>query len=294
MAALELLVAVADHGSLSAAASALGVAQPNASRRLSRLERRLGARLIDRGARGSEATEPGKVAIEYARRVLDAADGLVEGVRRADGRGALRIRASQTIAEHLMPVFLSALSAQLPGTPVGFEVGNSSEVLDSLRRGRVDLGFVEGADVPAGVASLEVARDRLVAVVAPSHPWARTGGAVGQGIDAGVLARTPLVVREQGSGTRDVLTRVLATRPMAEPAVVVHSNAAVRTAVAAGAGPAVLSSFAVAEAVADGRLVQVPVRGLDLQRSLRAVWVGARSVRLDGPLDTLRAAFSER
>lgn len=322
LASLELLVAVADHGSLSAAATALGVAQPNASRQLSRLERRLGARLIDRGARGSEATEAGRVAIEHARRVLDDVDGLVEGVRRADGRGALRIRASQTIAEHLMPVFLSALSAQLPGTPVGFEVGNSTEVLDSLRRGRTDLGFVEGAEVPAGITSLEVARDHLVAVVAPSHPWAhratgRAGGvpertAMGDaedavaaagagpatgtfaGIDADELARTPLVVREPGSGTRDVLSRVLCPRPMAEPAVVVHSNAAVRTAVAAGAGPAVLSSFAVAEAVADGRVVQVPLAGLDLQRSLRAVWIGARSPRLDGPLDALRAAFSGR
>ncbi|MFE5775459.1 LysR family transcriptional regulator [Brachybacterium sp. NPDC056505] len=294
LASLELLVAVIDLGSVSAAASALGLAQPNASRQLSRLERRLGARLVDRGARGSEPTAAGRVAVEHARRVLDAADGLVEQVRSAAGAGRIRILASQTIAEHLMPTFLAALAADQPGVPVSFEVENTAGVIAALRRGRGDLGFVEGLEVPHELTTLEVARDRLVAVVAPRHPWAQDRDVLEHGIDADLLAGTPLVVREEGSGTRDVLTRALAPREVAAPALELHSNAAVRTAVAGGAGCALLSRLVVAGDLREGRLVEVPVRDVELERSLRAVWSGVRPGRLEGALQALIADGAER
>lgn len=285
LAALELLVEVADTGSLSAAAGHLGLAQPNASRQLARLERSLGARLLDRGARGSEPTPAGRVAVEHARRVLDAAEALAEEVSAATGTGRIRLLASQTIAEQLMPAFLASLAADLPDAPVSFEVANSAHVLEALRRGRADLGFVEGSEPPPGFASREIGRDRLVAIVAPDHPWARRGE-----IDADELAAAPLVEREEGSGTREVLARALAPRGMAPPALVVHSNAAVRAAVAGGAGCALLSDLAVAEAVAAGRVTRLGVTGADLRRSLRAVWVGDPQRRLDGPLAALGSA----
>lgn len=296
---LELLVTIAERGSLSAAATALDIAQPNASRQLSRLERRLGVRLFDRGTRGTEPTPAGRVAVEHARRVLDAADDLVEQVRGAAGSGRVRIVASQTIAEQLMPTFLAALAADLPGVPATFEVENTAGVLAAVRRGRADLGFVEGADDPAGLHSRVIGHDRLVAVVAPSHPWAGRGapgphpaapgprsGALA-GIEAAELARTPLIVREEGSGTRDVLARALAPRTIAPPSLVLHSNAAVRTAVAGGAGCALLSELVVATDIREGRLVRVPVRGADLRRSLRVVWDGPWPARLDGALQVL-------
>lgn len=285
--ALELLVAVGDLGSLSAAAAALGLAQPNASRSLSRLERRLGTRLIDRGSRGSEPTAAGQVAIEHARRVLDATDDLVEQVRTAAGEGRVRIIASQTVAERLMPVFLAALAADLPGVPASFEVDNSTGVLAAVRRGRADIGFVEGAEEPAGLGSLVIGKDRLVAVVAPGHAWAHDPQVRMDGVDADLLAATALVVREEGSGTREVLRQALAPRSLADPALVLHSNAAVRTAVAGGAGPAVLSELIVDADLRDGTLVSVPVRGVELHRLLRVVWNGPRPARLDGALQAL-------
>ncbi|UYG16006.1 LysR family transcriptional regulator [Brachybacterium huguangmaarense] len=282
---LELLVAVADTGSLSGAAALLGLAQPNASRQLARLERRLGTRLIARGARGSEPTAAGRVAVEHARRVLDAADALVDQVQAAAGAGRVCVLASQTIAEHLMPAFLASLASHLPDTPVSFEVANTTGVLSALRRMRADLGFVEGTDIPPGLSSREVGRDRLVAVVAPTHPWAAR-----ERIDADELARTPLVVREEGSGTRDVLARALAPRTVAPPALVLHSNAAVRTAVVGGAGCALLSELAVADHVRSGHLRALAVTGVDLRRSLRAVWIGDLPRRLAAPLDELAGA----
>ncbi|MFC0673388.1 LysR substrate-binding domain-containing protein [Brachybacterium hainanense] len=288
--ALELLVTIAELGSLSAAASALGLAQPNASRSLARLERRLGTRLLVRGARGSEPTPAGQVAIEHARRVLDATDALVEQVRAATGQGRVRILASQTIAEHLMPVFLAALAVDLPDVPISFEVANTQAVLAALRRGRADLGFIEGADEPTGLGSTVIGTDRLVAVVAPQHPWALDPLIRREGVGGPELAGTPLIVREEGSGTRDVLARALAPLPVVAPALVLHSNAAVRTSAAAGTAPALLSELVVAADLREGRLVRIPVRGLALQRALRAVWDGPRPARLDGALQALSEA----
>lgn len=291
---LELLVTIAELGSLSAASSALGIAQPNASRQLSRVERRLGIRVFDRGARGSEPTAAGKVAVEHARRVLDAADALVEQVRSAAGRGPVRIVASQTIAEHLMPTFLASLAAELPGVPATFDVDNTAGVISALRRARADLGFIEGGETPGDLGVRVIGHDHLVAVVAPTHPWAVQEEIREGGLDAEQLAATALIVREEGSGTREVLARALAPRQVAEPSMVVHSNAAVRTAVAGGAGCALLSELVVAADLREGRLVHIPVRGVDLGRSLRAVWDGPAPQRLEPSLRALRGVVPRR
>lgn len=287
---LELVVAIAELGSLSAASSALGIAQPNASRQLSRLERRLGTRIFDRGARGSEPTAAGRVAVEYGRRVLDAADALAEQVGYAAGHGPVRIVASQTIAEHLMPTFLASLAAELPGVPATFEVENTAGVISALRRARADLGFIEGGRTPSDLGTCVVGHDRLVAVVAPTHPWAMQESVRDGGVDAEQLAASSLIVREEGSGTRAVLAEALAPWDVAQPLMVLHSNAAVRTAVAGGAGCALLSELVVGGDLREGRLVSIPVRGMDLRRSLRAVWDGPPPARLEPSLRALREA----
>src|SRR5699024_5222845 len=156
------------------------------------------------------------------------------------------IVASQTIAEHLMPIFLASLAAELPGVPATFEVENTAGVISALRRARADLGFIEGGETPGDLDSCVIGHDHLVAVVAPIHPWAEDESIRSSGVDAEQLAATALIVREEGSGTREVLATALAPRPVAEPAMVLHSNAAVRTAVAGGAGCALLSELVVA------------------------------------------------
>src|SRR5689334_22141998 len=96
--ALELLVAVADHGSLSSAARALGMAQPNASRSIARLERHLGVTLVIRSTAGSRLTPPGLLIVDWARRVLDSASTLLDGAEALSaGNSALTVAASQTV-----------------------------------------------------------------------------------------------------------------------------------------------------------------------------------------------------
>lgn len=294
LATLELLVALADEGSLSAAARRCGVAQPNASRSIARLERGLGLSLIHRATTGARVTTDGLLVVEWARATLEAARALETGVAalRARTQAPLVVMASQTVAEHLLPGWIAGWQHAAGGAGAGgasphdpslgetrgisVAVGNTTEVLAAARGGEVDLGFIEGPGAPPGLNSVVVAHDDLVLVVAPQHPWAASSR-----VRAEELAATPLVARESGSGTRVALRRALAPLDVAPPALELASNAAVRVSAAAGTAPAVLSRLAVDDALRAGTLVEVGVDGVDLTRNLRAVWAGPR--RLTNP-----------
>lgn len=268
---LQLLLDVAETGSLSRAGQQHGISQPAASGRIRSMERLVGFRLLTRSARGSSLTPGGALVAEWARGVLDAAEALQAGIGslRFERAARLRVAASLTVAEHLLPGWLVRLAAIHPDTAVSLTATNSTEVAASVVAGTADVGFVEGPDLPDGLEERLVARDRLVLVVPPGHPWRRRRAPV----DAADLAATRLVQREPTSGTRISLERALQEfAPLARPLLELSTSTAVRSAVAAGAGPAVLSDLAVRDDVAAGRLVQVAVRGVDLTRSLRAVW----------------------
>ncbi|WP_128379488.1 LysR family transcriptional regulator [Streptomyces cavernae] len=270
---LDLLVSVAETGSLGQAAVRHGISQPAASMRISALERQLRLVLLERGPTGSRLTPAGATVVDWARPVLDAARALVSGVvaLHADQQGRLRIAASMTIADHRIPGWLIALGAKAPQVKVGLRVGNSEQVADMVRRREADLGFVEGPRAPLGLRSRAVGGDELVVVVSPDHGWARRR----RPLPLRTLAATPLILREQGSGTRDALWELLrkAGEP-ASPAAELGSTAAIKAAVTAGGAPAALSRLAVSAELGDRRLIHVPLDmpGM-LRRTFRAVWL---------------------
>lgn len=273
---LNLLVEVGKVGSVGQAARAAGVSQPSASKRLALLERRLGLPLLERTPRGSTLTAEGLMVAGWAAAVLEAAGELMRGaeaVRRGEA-AQLRVAASMTIAEYLVPRWLGEFQEREPETQAGLDVLNSAEVLARVLAGQVELGFVEGPRVPEGLDSRVVGTDRLAVVVAPGHPWTRRRTPL-RGVE---LAATPLVVREPGSGTRETLDLAFAGLYQADPRLELGSNSAVKGAAQAGAGPAVLSAYAVEAELATGRLAEVPLTGVNLVRELRAVWRRGRAL----------------
>ena len=288
---LELLVAVADHGSLSAAARVTGIAQPNASRSLARLERRLDVSLVVRSTTGTRLTPAGLVVVDWARKVLHSCEALLDGAAAlAREESSLTVSASQTVAEHLLPAWLTRLRRQRPEVSVEIRVENSAEVVADVLGGGCAIGFVEGPEPPTGVHTRTVANDELILVVAPDHPWSQRR----EPVTAEEVANTPLTRREAGSGTRvslDAALEATAGHP-ASSAQTLASNAAVRVSVAAGGPPAVLSRLAVEDALNRGQLLEVPLADLDLSRQLRAVWTGPRVLR--GPAADLLAIACQR
>lgn len=270
LAIFELLVAVGEKGSLSAAARELGLAQPNASRAIARLERQLGIPLLNRTPAGSTLTTQGQLVEHWARDALEATSQLLVGAQslRSERSSELVVAASMTVAEHLAPSWLSEFLRRHPDVRLHLQIQNSSDVIEQLLAGTLELGFIESPVVPKGIHSTVVAHDDLVVVVDPDHPWTRKR----QHLTARDLAATPLIVREPGSGTRTTLDNLLKDLDPVPPLMELSSASAVRVSVASGAGPAVMSALAVDSAVRAGDLVVVDVPGLDLHRTLRAVW----------------------
>lgn len=270
---VRVLVALDEQRSMGAAARALGMTQPNVSRAVARGERQWGLRLVNRAARGSTLTPEGKLVASAAREVLEAHRRFGSEIDRLrdTARSRVTVAASVTVAEYLAPAWLSRLRHSHPEAELQLMVCNSSEVLRRTHSGVADIGFIEGPEDLAGLRETVVAHDELVVVVAASHPWA---GRV-RPLSAAEIAATPLVMREAGSGTRATLEAALAEHspvPPVAPAMELSSNAAVIGAVRSGVGPAVLSGLTVADQLASGQLVAVPVHGHPLRRRLRAVW----------------------
>jgi DNA-binding transcriptional LysR family regulator len=289
----DLLLSVARLGSVGRAATAHRMSQPAASARLRRLERRLGLALLDRSPRGSTLTETGALVADWARVAIDSVESLASSVAalRSANDSRLVVSASQSIAEYLVPAWLVALRTSLPDLGVTLQVVNSAEVASDVLSGAADLGFVEGPDLPTGLHAECVAADRLVVIVAPTHPWARRS----DGVSAAELAATPLVTREAGSGTRRTLRAALRERGIdasAPPLLQLSSTTAIKQAVAAGSGVAVLSSLAVIAEVSSMTLSTVPVTDLALGRDLRAVWPAGH--QLTGPARDLYAIAARR
>ncbi|HEY6494044.1 MAG TPA: LysR family transcriptional regulator [Trebonia sp.] len=302
--ALRALREVGRHGSIAAAAAVLGVSQQALSARMRTLERTTGVTLLARTPSGSHLTEQGRLIVGWAEDVLDAADRLEAGLRsiRSGVSHRLAIAASQTIAEHLVPHWLvelrgleqgglepgggapaggghtgSGLTGNghagngYPPTVVELTVANSAGVVELVRDGKAALGFIETPHLPADLVTAHVRDDEMLVVTAPGHAWARRL----RPLSLAEIAAVPLVMREAGSGTRITLTDYLAAQdpPLrARIAMELGTSAAVRSAIAMGVGPGVLSRLAVRDDLILGRLVTIEVAGPPLTRPLTAVW----------------------
>jgi DNA-binding transcriptional LysR family regulator len=281
LAALQMLTTVARTGSLRLAAAELGVTQQALSQRVRAMEARVGVTLLARGPHGSQLTADGRLIQQWASRVLDAAAELDAGITalRTDHTAHLKVAASLTIAEHLLPRWIIALhdrqhSTQTTPTTIELQATNSHTVAHLVATGTADLGFIEGPRAPHGLRSRTIARDELLVVVSHHHPWTRRRTPV----TAAELAATPLVTREAGSGTRQALAAALETAlpgvTQAPPALELTGTASVKAAIIAGTAPGALSSLAVADDITLGRLHPITITGTTLTRNLRAIWAG--------------------
>ncbi|MET7966267.1 LysR family transcriptional regulator [Micromonospora sp. NPDC005305] len=277
--ALQIFLAVVEHGGFGAAARALRLSQPTVSASVQGLERRLGLRLIARSPAGSRPTAVGTTVADWARDVVAAADRLETGAAALRERhdAHLRVSASMTIAEYLVPGWLTELRRRRPQATVTLRVRNSEDVAEDVLTGAADLGFVEGVHLRRGLRQRVIGVDELAVVVAAAHPWGRRR----RPLEPPALVAGHLVLREPGSGTREAFEGALDRhRLTVRPVLELGSTAAIKSAVAAGTGAAVLSALAIADDVASGRLIRIAVAGLDLRRRLRMVWRDGTS--LDG------------
>ncbi len=257
---LRVFVMVADQLHMTRAAERLNMTQSAVSASVAALEASCGVLLFHRIGRRIELTEEGRLFRTEAEAILarvSVAESVLadlSGMR----RGRLVIHASQTIANYRLGPLLHRFHSLYPHIELEVALGNTAQVVAAILEGGADLGFVEGEVAAAQIARLAIPGDRLVLVVGRDHPWqGRTSIAPADLLDV------PFVLREAGSGTRQVFEDALRGAGVDPAALQVSlslpSNEAVLSAISAGAGATVISDLVAAAGFALGTLHRLPL-----------------------------------
>jgi DNA-binding transcriptional LysR family regulator len=265
IAQLEVFAAIARGGSVRAAAGHVARSQSAASSALAELETALGVQLFDRVGRRLMLNENG-------RSLLPRAAGIVEQALEAESlfkeahAAPLRLAASYTVGEYLLPDLIVQWKRLNPHGQVRLHICNTQDVFDAVASFGVDVGFIEGEHTHPDLLVRRWRTDELVVVASPTHPLAR------ERVTPALLEQASWILREPGSGTRDASDRWLVPNlPQVDVGLELGSNEAVKRAVASGLGLGCLSRHAVSEAVANGWLVELKTPLPKMRRTLAVV-----------------------
>jgi len=271
------------RGSLSEAARSLGISQPAVSNQIKGLERELGMKLLIRGERRVVSlTAAGEVFLVFARQVVATHEEMLQQLNRLkeEVSGELVIAASTTPGEFVLPQLLSDFKARYPQVEAKATIADTRDVVEKVLAHECDLGFI-GAPIKRPRLTLTpLIKDEIVLAVYPDHPFARR-----EAIRLEELQGQRLIMREEGSGTRRSLERLLAERgeklPENNVVLVLGSTHAIIEAIQAQLGIGFVSAFAVSRLQASGHLCTVPIEGLSLTRDLFVAYEeGQLSTRL--------------
>jgi LysR family transcriptional regulator, low CO2-responsive transcriptional regulator len=273
---LAVFRAVAQTGTVNAAAALAHTSQPAVSREVRNLEERLGVVLFDRLPRGMRLTEAGQMLFGYAEKIFaleKAAERAMRELADLEG-GQLAIGASNTLGMYLLPALVSDFYIRHPKVQLSLEIRNTEEVVVGVLDSRFGIGFVEGPVLDEAIEAKEFRRDRIVAVVAPNHPLAKM-----RQTTARALAEAPAILREPGSGTREIVESAFAKHRLALQRVLQISSAeALKRVAMAGGGVGWVSELCVAEELHSGRLVELATARLPLTRPLYALRLRGRQL----------------
>jgi DNA-binding transcriptional LysR family regulator len=287
---LRVFASVAEQGSFTRAAGALRLSQPAVSKAVRELEQQTGMPLFERAGRATRLTAAGAALFARARELFAVAQTAEEELRALRGLegGVLRVGASTTIATWLLPPYLARFREAHPGVALHVSSANTRSIAHALLERRLDIALVEGPVRHPRIEVVPWREDELVIIAPVTHHLARR-----RNIRLTSIAGEPFIVREPGSGTRRVAERALAAQGVEiRVALQLGSTEAIKQAVAAGLGLAIVSRFAAADQVALGRLAAIGVREAALGRTLTELRVRGRA---PGPAaQTFREVLARR
>jgi len=274
---LRLFAAVAQHGSFSRAAAALHVSQPAVSKGVREFEAQLGTCLLERGAGGVRPTEAGRRLTIQAQALFAAERAAEEELDAFRGlqRGTLAIGASTTIATYLLPSLLGMFYRRHPSVELRLTSANTRNIAELLVARELDIALVEGPTQDFNLLAEPWRQEELVLIAAPDHRLVRARpDAVLKAVEDEIV-----LVREPGSGTREVVAAALATHNIRPRSTIeIGSTEAIKQMVAAGFGVAIVSAAAAADQLALGRVVIVRPSGFAAFRSLMRLSLPGRQL----------------
>jgi len=288
---LEIFVKVAELKSFSKAAQALRLTQPTISEHIRTLEQELGVRLLDRLGRGAEATRAGQLLLSHATRMLQLQRETLQAMDSFQGRlaGDLHVAASTIPGEYVLPALIGRFKEKFPDIVVSLLIGDTRAVVDWVIDGRAEVAVVGAKLAHRAIEYRELMPDELVVAVPAVHPWhGKTEIALAD------LRAEPMLLREQGSGTRTAFESALAQAGQDLSAFRVvgemGSTQAIKQAVKAGVGVSVISRRAVEEECRSGLVWCLKIRDLKVTR---AFYIATHRDRSRSPLAEAFRAFIE-
>lgn len=267
---LEVFISVAKHLNYTRAGQEVSLSQPSVSVRIKQLEDELGVKLFEQLGKKVALTEAGSLLVPHARRVITAIQDAKHAIEDLQGleRGSLRIGASTTPGMYLIPQIIARFKERYPKIEIHLGIKDTKLVEEGVIRNEFDFGFVGGHLVGDEVDVLAWVTDQLVLVVGPKHPLAKK-----KSIEAEDLRKEKFILRELGSATRSTIASHLQKSNLAVQTIMEMENPeSVKKAVQSGLGIAFISKFAVETELKAKTLVNVNVRGLDIQRELKIVF----------------------
>jgi DNA-binding transcriptional LysR family regulator len=267
---LEVFLAVARAQSFSRAAERIHLSQPTLSQHMRQLEQELGAPLFVRHSRSVTLTEAGRVFEDYGRRLVTTLDAGKRAIAELDGlaRGSLVVGAGTTPGTYVLPEQIARFQKRYPGVTVELRVGSSKAVEQRLRNGEVDVAIVGGHMLGPSERCVSAGIVDELELIVPSGSPRKTGG-----MSRGQLARERLLIREDGSATRQVTERALRAAGVAVGATMeLDHTETIKRAVIAGLGVAFVSRYAIANELRAKRLRVMPVKGLRIRRHFHVIY----------------------
>lgn len=260
---LQVFSSIARHGNLTAAAAELYLSKAAVSQALSELEQQLAAPLFDRVHPRLKLNAQGKLLQPLADEVLSRVIDIEQLFRQQQLQGQLRVGASQTIGNYLLPALLTSVA---PGQ-VRVSIENTYSLCQQLLQFELDLALIEGDNPFAELAVTPWLQDEMILVAAPQHPL--TKAAV---LDYRMLEQQAWVLREMHSGSRSQFNQLLAPKlTQIGPVTELTALEAIMAAVEAGLGLTFISSHAAASRLAQGRLLRLTLPDI-FTRQLSLVW----------------------
>ena len=263
---LEVLTAIANHGHVTRAAEAIAMTQSAASTALAELEQQLGTTLLDRIGRQLRLNEAGRQLLPKALDTLDRIREIEAASQGGEITFDLHLGASLTIGNHLLPTLLAELRRRHPRGQVRLSLKNTEQVVADLLSYRIDLGFVEGPVQDERLQRFIWLQDRLAVFASPDHPLA------GKTATHDDLKAVQWILRERGSGTREVFDRALASTALpCSIAFELEQPEAIRQCVRNGLGIGCLSTLELRDAFQSGWLMPISTPFLSLERQFQVV-----------------------
>lgn len=262
---LEVFTEVLKSGSTTQASQSLSLSQSAVSASLTDLEGQLGVQLFDRVGKRLVTNEHGRLLYPKALALLEQALEVEQLFKKE--MGAVRLAASTTIGNYMLPELLAGYRFDHPTIPLELNISNTEDVIKSVMEFRADVGLIEGVCHSPELVTEPWLKDELVIFASPSSPF------VGKPLTLKELRDAQWVLRERGSGTRGVLDQLLfAHLPGFHILMELGNSEAIKHAVRFGMGISCLSRRVIDEQLKNGSLIELQVEGLKLQRTLYLIY----------------------